>query len=91
MKPVKRKRLLKKRFWSLKKLGVLLSVLASASTILQNSSHMMSSLYDKLFPKDNPVTYAQLEALRVHPRWLTEGLTTTDSVKVKVSRSPHPR
>jgi hypothetical protein len=53
---------------------------------------MMSSLYDKFVPKGRPVTYAELEALREHPRWPTENLPlTTDSVEVKVNRGSHLR
>lgn len=76
---------------SWKKWGVVLSVLASASTLLQNSSHMIGSLYDKLLPKSGSVTYAQLEALRTTQRWPTEVLPPTkDSVRVTVNPSDKP-
>lgn len=78
------------RLWSLTKWALAVSLLANTSTFLQNSSQIMSSLYDMLVPKERPVTYAQVEALRVHSRWPTEDLPpTTDRVEVKVNRGKH--
>ena len=86
----KRKARPRAKRWSWKKWGVVLSVLASASTLLQNSSRMIGSLYDKLVPKSAPVTYAQLEALRTTQRWPTEVLPTKDSIRVTVNRPDKP-
>lgn len=79
------------RRWSWKKWSVILPTLAAASTLLQNSGHMVGALYDKLVPKSAPVTYAQIEALRVTQRWPTEVLPPTkDRVRVTVDAPDKP-
>jgi hypothetical protein len=64
--------------WSWKKGALVVTALAATSTFIVNTGRMVGYVFDKMMPKNAPVTYAQILP--------SESMQVRDSVTVTVHR-----